>query len=56
MYRYWCRKCRIGADGFAEVYRRHIDAPRCVRCNKKTKLLIQPVSGLVKNPAVAKGK
>lgn len=55
VYVYWCGLCKCRMDCVRTVDRRYKDAPKCSICGARMKLVIQPVAGVVKNPAVAKG-
>lgn len=55
LYQYRCEPCRAERSDIRLVAERH-DGPACDRCGKQMTLTITPVPGIVKNPAVPRGK
>lgn len=54
-YNYQCPNCGAVKTDMRKIEERH-DGPRCHQgCRFKMKLLVSPVVGIVKNPAVPKG-
>lgn len=54
LYGYTCERCRATREEMRTIAERE-DAPTCDRCRKPMKLVISPVTGIVKNPAVPRG-
>lgn len=55
LYDYRCEKCKRTTEGMRRVDER-FDGPECYFCGEPTKLLLSPVHGIVKDPAVQPGK
>lgn len=55
LYQYKCPNCGRQQEDIRCVADRQ-DAPQCHRCKQQTILLISPVAGVVKNPAVPRSK
>lgn len=51
LYAYECRDCKVQRTDMRTVVERN-DGPWCDRCKRKMNLIISPVAGIVKNPAV----
>jgi len=51
LYDYRCEDCENGRQDMRTVAERH-DGPKCDFCSGQMKLVISPVAGVVKNPAV----
>lgn len=54
-YQYACQKCDTTRLDMRCVAERH-DAPLCDRCRAPMTLVVSPVFGVVKNPAVPRGR
>lgn len=54
LYSYRCKACGWQREDMRKVDERH-DGPQCDRCRQLMRLEIDPVAGVVKNPAVPKG-
>lgn len=52
-YHYVCQKCDTSRVDMRCIAERH-DGPDCDRCHIKMTLVVSPVRGIVKNPAVPK--
>jgi putative FmdB family regulatory protein len=50
-YDYHCDKCNSGTSQMRFVAERE-DSPKCIFCDQKMRLVISPVAGIVRNPAV----
>lgn len=53
LYSYHCGDCDCGKVEARTIAERE-DAPKCDRCGQSMKFEIDPVVGIVKNPAVLK--
>lgn len=51
LYEYICAKCKSGQEAMRTVEAREI-APECFFCKVPMALIVSPVAGIVKNPAV----
>lgn len=51
LYAYHCLPCVLAVLEMRTMDERH-DAPVCFNCKQPMKLIITPVAGIVKNPAV----
>lgn len=51
LYTYECAPCKATDMEMRLVDERH-DTPICFRCKRAMKLVVTPVAGIVKNPAV----
>lgn len=54
LYAYECATCGRQRDGLRKIEERN-DAPNCYDCKVPMALIISPVTGIVKNPAVPRG-
>lgn len=54
LYEYTCVPCGKQRTDMRKIEERHY-GPRCDRCRKEMDLIISPVAGIVKNPAVPRG-
>lgn len=55
LYSYYCKPCNASRVDVRKIDDRH-NGPKCDRCRKKMVLQISSVSGVVKNPAVPRGR
>jgi len=55
LYQYKCQWCDRITEGMRTVQERGF-TPECYFCGKATTLIVSPVRGIVKNPAVPRGK
>lgn len=53
-YTYQCRTCSNLMSDVRTIPERH-DSPQCYKCRGSTQLVLDPVRGIVKDPAVPKG-
>lgn len=54
-YQYECAKCEHRRGDVRTVAERH-DGPTCDVCKAQMKLVVTPVAGIVKNPAVPRSR
>lgn len=54
LYEFQCPRCEKYRSDVRTVEARH-DGPRCDHCGAKMTLLMSPVRGIVKDPAVPRG-
>lgn len=54
IYVYVCPACGMAEEQIRKVAERNIRRPHCFICDRSMALDIQPVAGVVKNPAVPK--
>ena len=54
LYQYDCLNCGRVTEGMRLIEERRI-TPECYFCGAPTEMVIPPVRGIVKNPAVPKG-
>lgn len=55
-YTYECHECRRSMDADRRIDSRHKDAPVCPTCDLHMWLVVSPVAGVVRDPAVPRGK
>lgn len=55
LYSYECPPCNMTRYEMARIEDRH-NGPKCYRCAREMKLILSPVAGVVRNPAVPRGK
>lgn len=54
LYEYECPRCASQRSDVRTVEQRH-DGPKCDFCSTPMALVVSPVRGVVKNPAVPRG-
>lgn len=54
LYEYRCEPCNKERTDIRTIAERH-EGPRCDRCKQEMNLVVSPVAGIVKNPAVPRG-
>lgn len=54
LYAYECAQCAKSRSDMRTIENRN-NGPTCDRCRRKMTLVISPVAGIVKNPAVPRG-